>query len=352
MRITRAVRYLLLAIVLSSTHATAGVSGQAAALREVVGFGSNPGDLRMWLFVPERLSDSAPMVVALHGCRQSASSYDDESGWVRYAEKLGFVLLLPEQKTGWWIGNNPLGCFNWFYQGDQQRGRGEALSIKQMMDKTIAAFSIDTNRVYVTGLSAGGAMTAVMLASYPETFAGGAIIAGIPYGCSSVPSYVPHASISYWAWLSMYTDPYECMRPGVDLTPRQWGDRARGTLARQPARWPRISIWQGASDSTVYPANALELVEQWTDLHGTDTTADVDATVKGHRRRIYHNAAGEAVVELYLLQGVGHGTPVDPAPPNTSTPAVDQCGVAADYILPAGICASYYIATFWGLIEP
>src|SRR5207245_2517088 len=80
--------------------------------------------------------------------------------------------------------NNPNLCFNWFQHGDVTRGEGEVLSIRQMIAQMIAAHELDPARVYITGLSAGGAMTAAMLATYPELFAGAAIIAGLPYGAA------------------------------------------------------------------------------------------------------------------------------------------------------------------------
>jgi len=323
---------------------------RATDLQQITGFGSNPGNLRMWLYVPENLAPSAPLVVALHGCRQSASDYDDETGWKQYADSLGFALLLPEQKAGWWPGNNPAGCFNWFYRDDQRRGSGEPASIRQMIDKVIADHKIDPKRVYVTGLSAGGAMTAVMLAVYPEYFAGGAVISGIPYRCTSVSNFIPHLSISYWAAFSFYTDPFACMIPGRDLRPAQWGNLVRTVSGVQPSAWPIVSVWQGEADSTVARANGLELVEQWTNVHGVDATADTEENIKGHIHRVYHNPAGEAVVELYLINGGGHGTPVDPAPNGSTVNAPDQCGIAATFVLPANICASYYIAKFWGLV--
>src|ERR1035437_8613998 len=111
-------------------------------LTEVTGFGSNPGALRMFEYVP---ADPQPaLVVVLHGRTQTAASYDFGAGWSTLAYRHGFVLLLPEQQPE----NNAKNCFNWFLAGDIERGRGEAMSI----------------RVFVTGLSAGGAMTSVMLA--------------------------------------------------------------------------------------------------------------------------------------------------------------------------------------------
>src|SRR5205085_5815523 len=147
-------------------------------LTVLTGVGTNPGAVRMFAYVPNNLARAPALVVVLHGCTQSAASYDLGAGWSKLAERCGFVVLLPEQTSA----NNPKTCFNWFLPGDTVRGRGEALSIRQMIEKTIGAHGIDRTRVFITGLSAGGAMTAAMLATYPEVFAAGAIIAGLPYG--------------------------------------------------------------------------------------------------------------------------------------------------------------------------
>ncbi len=327
-------------------------SASAATLVEVAEFGSNPGNLNMWIYRPDNLAAGAPLVVALHGCRQSATAYDDETGWVELADELGFALLLPEQKTGLWSGNNTLGCFNWFYVGDQRRGRGEALSIKEMIDKAVADLGSDTERVYVTGLSAGGAMTTVMLAAYPEMFAGGAIVAGIPYGCSEVPSYVPLVSIAYASvWLG-FTDPFLCMEPGIDRTADYWAERVQDANAPAPPRWPVVSIWHGTADATVAPQNADELVEQWTGVHGADAQADLEESGDGYIRRVYRDSAARAVVELYLIAGMGHGVPVHPAVPAEATSPAERCGKAADYVLAVGLCAARRIADFWGLTPP
>lgn len=322
-----------------------------AAPAEIAAFGSNPGNLRMWAYVPEDLPPGAPLVVALHGCGQSAADYDDETGWVQYADRFGFALLLPEQKRGLYFGNHPLGCFNWYYRGDQGRYGGEALSIIQMVDRMIADYGSDPARVYVTGLSAGGAMTAALLAAWPDRIAGGAIIAGVPYRCSSVPDYVPQWAVSYWAFWLGYTDPLRCLKPGVDLSPVQWGDRVRGQNASTD--WPVVSIWQGTADRIVVPANAIELAEQWTDVHRLDPGRYTENTVGGHMHRVYHDREGRGVVELFLIGGLGHGTPIDPAVPGGGGITIpDQCGIAGEYVLPAGICASYHIARFWGLVPP
>ena len=293
----------------------------ALAQAEVTGFGSNPGNLRMFKHVPNGLPADAPLVVALHGCAQSASSYDDESGWQRFADRFRFALLLPQQQSA----NNASNCFNWFESGDTARGQGEALSIRQMVDRMIADHGIAPSRVYVTGLSAGGAMTAVMLATYPDAFAGGAIVAGIPYRCGVGQSAA-----------------FSCMNPGSNLTPTQWGDKVRAASA-WTGPWPVVSIWHGDADYTVRPMNLAESMEQWTNVHGIDQTADVVETIGGHPHRVYRDASGAARVETWTITGMGHGTPVDPGTGET------QCGTAGAYLLDVNLCSSYHIARFFGL---
>lgn len=294
----------------------------AMAQTEVTGFGSNPGALRMFKYVPAGLPADAPLVVALHGCAQSASSYDAETGWQMLAGRWQFALVLPQQQSG----NNSSSCFNWFESGDTSRGQGEALSIKQMVDRMIADHAIAPSRVYVTGLSAGGAMAAAMLAAYPDVFAGGAIVSGLPYRCATTQSAA-----------------FSCMNPGTNLTPAQWGDRVRAAYPSWTGPRPLVSIWHGDTDYTVRPMNLTESMEQWTDVHGIDQVAEVSDTVAGYPHKLYKNAAGQPVVETYTITGMGHGTPVDPGAGET------QCGTAGAYILDANICSSYYIGRFWGL---
>lgn len=300
-----------------------GMCAPVAAQTEVTGFGSNPGNLRMFKHVPAGLPANAPLVVALHGCAQSASSYDAEPGWQQLAERWKFALLLPQQQGA----NNASSCFNWFEPGDTARDQGEALSIRQMVDRMIADHASAPDRVYITGLSAGGAMAATMLAVYPDVFAGGAILSGLPHRCATSQSAA-----------------FGCMNPGSDLTPAQWGDKVRASSA-WTGPWPIVSIWHGDADYVVRPINANESMEQWTDVHGIDWSADVSDTVAGYPHRVYHDAAGHPRVETWTITGMGHGTPVDPGSGET------QCGTAGAYILDVNICSSYYIARFWGLDE-
>src|SRR5262249_51837318 len=132
-------------------------------------------------YVPANLRPSPALVVVLHGCGQTAAGYDIGAGWSTLAKHYGFALLMPEQQPA----NNAHNCFNWFKPEDTRRGHGEVCAIRQMTARMISEHRIDKNSVFVTGLSAGGAMTSAMLATYPEIFAAGAIVAGLPYGVAS-----------------------------------------------------------------------------------------------------------------------------------------------------------------------
>ena len=276
----------------------------------------------MFMYLPRNLAPSAPLVVLLHGCTQSAASYDKGTGWSTLADRYGFAVLLPQQK---WK-NNPLRCFNWFRPQHIAREQGEALSIKQMIERMLASHDIDRRRIYVTGLSSGGAMTAVMLATYPEVFAGGAILAGVPYRAATD---VQNA--------------FETIFQGAVRSPGEWGDLVRSASAHE-GPWPRVSVWHGDADKSVKPTNAEEIVKQWTNLHGLAPSHTIETRVDGHRRRVWQDAEGEDLVESYTIAGMTHGAAISPGE------AEHQCGTVAPFFEDAGISSTYRIASFWGLV--
>ncbi|MFE0255688.1 alpha/beta hydrolase family esterase [Streptomyces sp. NPDC059010] len=306
----------LIAAVLTPGRAT------AASLQEVTGFGSNPGALRMFRYVPDGLPAGRPVVVALHGCTQNASGYGTGSGWTQLADRWGFSVVLPQQQAA----NNASSCFNWFQSGDIARGQGEAASVAQMVDRQVADVSGDVSRVYVTGLSAGGGMAAVMMAAYPERFAAGGVVAGLPYGCAQAAG-----------------SPYVCMYVGATQTPKQWGDRVRAARPGYSGPWPTLVAFQGTADYTVKPVNMTDLMRQWTDVHGGDQVADVSDSVAGYPHQVFRDAGGRAVVETYSVTGMGHGQPVDPGSGS------EQCGSAGAYLLDVNLCAAYRMGRAWGL---
>lgn len=268
--------------------------------------------LNMYRYAPNGVPANAPLVVALHGCSQSAEVYAN-TGWNELANQRGFYVLYPETTS--LIQNK---CFQWFSSFDASRGRGQAAAIIAMVDRMKADYSIDASRVFVTGLSAGGAMTAAMLASYPDVFAGGAILAGIPFAC---------ATSSFSA--------FSCMNPGKDKTPMQWGELVRNAHAEFAGSYPKVSIWHGKSDATVRPLNALELIDQWSDIHEINV---MPTSTTSPNARTNHFVYGDGQIEYWEIENLGHAVPIEAG-----------CGMPAPYIENAGICSTTKIADFFSV---
>ena len=298
-------------------------AGAGSPLVEIDGFGTNPGALKMFAYVPEQLPRASALVVVLHGCGQTAPGYDFGTGWSTLANRYGFALLMPEQQAA----NNANTCFNWFNPGDVARGRGEAASIRQMVARMVADHKIDSRRIYITGLSAGGAMTSVMLATYPDVFAGGAIIAGLPFGIAS--------------------NVREALGGMMQSTSRPAGKL--GDLVRKASKhkgpWPKVSVWHGTADRTVNPGNANEIVKQWLDVHGLPAAPMSAVDVDGHPREVWWNTDGETVVESYTISDMAHGTPLGLAGND------EPYGAEGAFLIEAGISSSYHIANFFGLTD-
>nr|WP_249802074.1 PHB depolymerase family esterase [Bradyrhizobium zhengyangense] len=299
-----------------------GASADSSSpLQEVTGFGDNPGALRMFAFVPAQLQKPRALVVVLHGCGQTAAAYDLGAGWSTLARHYGFALVMPEQQRI----NNGNTCFNWFNPDDTARDSGEARSIREMIAHMVGAHRVDPRRIYITGLSAGGGMTSVMLATYPEVFAAGAIIAGLPYGIAS-----------------NLREALDGMFHSPERPERELGDFVR-RASNHRGSWPKVSVWHGSADRTVNPGNANEIVKQWLDLHDLPMIPMAETVVDGYPRQAWWNRDGETLVESYAITGMAHGTPLGLADND------QRYGVEGAFLIEAGISSSYHIAKFFGL---
>jgi poly(hydroxyalkanoate) depolymerase family esterase len=314
-----AMRHLVLAAVLAAS------SSANAALTQVTSFGSNPGALAMYEYVPANLPANQPLVVVLHGCTQSATSMIN-AGWNALADQYQFAVLYPQQQSA----NNPVECFNWAGEyGDTAnlvRGQGENQSIISMIDTEIATHHVDASRVYVVGFSAGAAFTAVLAATWPDRFAGAAIMSGVSYRCAT--------SVS---------EAYSCQSPGVSKTAPQWGDLVRA--ASTVGHFPRIQLWQGTSDTTVAPMNQGELVKQWTNAWGTDqTAAETETLANSAGTRTAYKAGSQIVVEAYSISGMSHAVVVG------TDGGVTCPGTAGSYFEDHKVCSTLRAAKFFGVV--
>jgi feruloyl esterase len=292
-------------------------------LREINDFGTNPGSLRMFTHVPEGLHENSPLVVVLHGAVQTADDYAHGSGWVTLAERHRFALLFPQQRRS----NNLLNCFHWYRRRDTERGQGEARSIWQMIERISGDLRTDRRSIFITGLSAGGTMANVMLATYPEIFAAGGIIAGLPYGVANNIDEALH-----------------CMSPGSERTGDDLGDRVRAASSHN-AQWPRISVWHGDADKIVASRNSGETVKQWLNVHGLPSMPTFTEDKNGCRRQVWCDGTGGRQIERYDVAGMCHGAPLEPGEKES------QCGTSGSYFYDVGVSSSWLLAKFWGLFD-
>jgi poly(hydroxyalkanoate) depolymerase family esterase len=300
---------------------------EASRLLTIADFGDNPGQLRMHVHLPP-VAPGQPLVVLLHGCGQNAAAFAAASGWMETADRLGFPLILPEQLSG----NNRGRCFQWFRPTDTARDGGEAASIAAMTRAAIERFDSDPGRVFILGLSAGGAMAAAMLAAYPDLFAAGATVAGLPVGAARSP-------------LQALT---RMAAAGPQRNADEWAAQVHAAApASFAGPWPRLSIWQGQADRTVAPGNALLLARQWCALHGIIEASALQRVQNGVQHRIWVPPGGRGAkpaVELWSLPRLAHAYPVAHAYP-IDVPRIEP----VRFVEQAPVDATAGIARFFGL---
>lgn len=291
-------------------------------------FGPNPGELKAFLHLPAQAKGPMPLVVALHGCLQNSEEYARETGWNEMGDKYGFAVLYPEQVAS----NNPNKCFSWFLEGDINKDEGETQSIKSMIDYLLSSQDIDSSQIYVSGLSAGGCMTAVMMATYPSLFKGGAVIAGVPY----------KATITFEGALL-------AMQGAVDQAPDQWGKLVHEQNPEYKGAYPNLVIFHGAEDPVVNRKNMEELAEQWQALHKlTAEKAIVESNFDGNpnvTRKSYLDNMKKRKVVTFEVEKLGHAMPVSPGT------GPKQGGATGRFSVNAGFYVTYWAAEFFGLIE-
>ena len=295
---------------------------------QVTGFGSNPGNLNMYDYVPTGISGAVPLVIAMHGCTQNALEYAQQTGWDKLADRHKFYVVYPEQVSA----NNSNLCFDWYDTTNINKNVGEALSIKQMRDYMVAHFTIDTTKIYVTGLSAGAAMTVVMLATYPELFHKGAEMSGLPYKSATSVYASSNAMYGY-----------------VMKTPAQWGALVKAQNPTYTGPFPKLAIFHGTNDFVVNINNATELIKQWTYLNHADQIADsTNNSFQGNanvQQTIYNDSLNNPIVYFYKVTGMPHGIAVDTG----SCPR--QGGKTASYSIEENkFHSTYWAADFFGIL--
>lgn len=314
----------LLAVLAWSRCEKAELPGQ---MTEIQNFGSNPGNLQAYQYIPEGLPRKAPLVVVLHGCLQDAQEMARLSGWNELADREKFAVLYPQQQ----VTNNTNRCFNWFNPDDITRSGGEAQSIQQMIARVMENHKTDSRRVFVTGISAGGAMTLVMAATYPETFSAAAAMAAVPYGAATD---IPGGMMA--------------MAGQVVLSPEAWGTKVKNANPGYRGSYPRLVIFHGTDDPIVKIANANEIVKQWSDVLGLGNTPGAAVPQFNQNPNVSSTSwtqQNKPVIIRYDIAGLGHAIPVDPGT------GEQQGGQTAVFAKDLDFHAAWWSADFFDILR-
>ncbi|MCY0096750.1 extracellular catalytic domain type 1 short-chain-length polyhydroxyalkanoate depolymerase [Hoeflea ulvae] len=243
------------------------------------GFSCDAGSRDFRLYIPTTAGNGATaLIVMLHGCNQTPEDFAAGTAMNELAETHGFIVAYPGQSRG----ANGQSCWNWFSRGDQNRDRGEPAIIAGLTRQICEAHAIPPQRTFIAGLSAGGAMAVIMGETYPELYAGIGVHSGLPYGAArDVAS----------AFSAM-------------------GGKPMQAIARAPsAPTPRTIIFHGASDSVVHPVNG-DLIARGAEPSGSgaqyQTWENGPSTRRQVERRVIPGADGQAHVEHWVIEGLGH----------------------------------------------
>ena len=247
----------------------------------------------------------------LHGCTQNPDDFAAGTGMNELAAEGGFFVLYPEQSQG----ANSSRCWNWFKHNHQARGAGEPAVIAGMVKTVMSQHPIDARRVYVAGLSAGGAMAAILGDAYPDLFAAIGVHSGLPTGAANDA-----------------TSAFTAMKSGA-------GDGSFASIlnpsrVKPPAvrthRSPPTIVFHGDADATVNPVNGEQvLAASLADIDDVATLSDTERAIANGRhftRKTYRDANGGVRAEHWTLHGAGHawsggrsaGSYADPKGPSAS----------------------------------
>ncbi|HYJ58038.1 MAG TPA: PHB depolymerase family esterase [Methyloceanibacter sp.] len=266
-------------------------------------FSCAAGSRNYKLYIPSRRQESGcALVVMLHGGTQDGDDFAAGTRMNDLAEEHGFIVAYPNQSKA---ANASL-CWNWFTPEHQERGAGEPSIIAGITREIVASYDVDPDRVFIAGLSAGGAMAAVMAATYPEMYAALGVHSGLPYrSAADLPSA------------------FAAMR-GNARSPRRRSRKLRGAAADSPRL--RTIVFHGDADKIVHASNAAGIVAESKAGESIEHAQDRSSAGRPYTRTVIRDQSGMAVVEQWLLHGSGHawsggspdGSYTDPHGPDAS----------------------------------
>ncbi|HCE55510.1 MAG TPA: hypothetical protein DER05_11175 [Lutibacter sp.] len=296
------------------------------SLVEITDFGANKGNLEMYVYKPINNDLKVPLVVVLHGCVQTANEIAEQSGWNTLADANNFMVIYPQQK----VENNLNKCFNWYENLDISKNDGESETIKEMIQYAIQNFDVDPSKIFVTGISAGGAMANVLMANYPDLFKSGAIMSGIPFKAANDLATA-----------------YAAMQGKVEKTPDEWVTLISNNNPNYEGKYPKIVIFHGTDDPFVNVKNAEIIEIQWKGIHKIASDPAIIPEFNGNpeiaKTTYFKNNC--PIIVKYEINNLGHAMAVDPGTEK------QQGGNVARFALDKNFHTTYWTAKFFGMIS-
>ncbi|KAG8996719.1 hypothetical protein FRB93_000691 [Tulasnella sp. JGI-2019a] len=278
-----------LSTVLALTAIPAARAAANALVQITADIGPNPNGVGMFLYTPSKLANPLPLIVAIHYCTGSAQAYFTGTQYATLADTYGYLVVYPNSpRAGSCFDVNTAATLT-------HDGGGDSQGIASMVTYSIATYGVSASHVYVTGTSSGAMMTNVMSGSYPELFQAASIYSGVPFACFAGAD----------AWNTA------CALGEISMTGEQWGDLVRAAYPGYTGSRPKMMIWHGTVDTTLYYENFGQEILEWTDVLGvssTPATTTLNDPDSGYTMTTY----GSTVV-AYSAAGVGHTVPVHEA---------------------------------------
>ncbi|WP_055556735.1 PHB depolymerase family esterase [Streptomyces sp. NBRC 110028] len=267
----------------------------AASLVEVTNFGSNPGNLRMHVYVPDSRPAKPAIVVAMHGCGGSGPGFHQGSEFASLADQRGFVVIYPTATKQTAMSN----CFDvWSDASKHHNGGSDPASVVSMVSYVEQRYNGDPQRVFVTGSSSGGMETTALLADYPDVFKAGSAFMGVPFGCFANEADFP-------PWTS------KCVGGNMHKTAQEWGNLVRQAYPGYAGTRPRVQLWHGTNDTLVPFQLMQEETKQWADVFGlSQTPTSTDQPQPNWTRQRFAGTDGAVRLEAISVSGAGHQLPM------------------------------------------
>ncbi|TFY71894.1 hypothetical protein EVG20_g1108 [Dentipellis fragilis] len=276
----------------STGTAPTGLSSiPASTLHQITNFGTNPNNIGMYVYKPAKVASNPALIVASHYCSGTAQAYYSGSKYAQLSETYGYVVLFP---------NSPHSGTCWDVSSDEtltHNGGSDSLGIVSAVRYAISNWGVDASRVFAVGTSSGAMMTSVLAGAYPDVFKAGIVDSGVAFGCFALPGQ-PEDS-----WNS------QCAEGQLILTGAQWAAKVTAAYPGYTGAYPKMQVWHGTADTTLYPQNFFEEVKQWTTIFNYPSTPLSNIT-ESYLPNTYHNATFGPNFQAILAQGVGHTVPL------------------------------------------